>query len=269
MKYLIVLIGLIIAVAMLAGAPAFTIAMQGEDHISKTEEQETLRIAQLFLQRFEQTRDINPILDEMFVADFSDRLLTEPGELSYIFDIEPELAPKIKPAEFRRFYAAMLNEVYLGGLYILSKYPPESFESLNEKEVWPPDIWKLLVSNSYLAHIFNEEAEETTASERTISNLEQLRSITDTVEKVNALMRKYVDRSRAGQTRHYRENLMDLKQRFEGCWMKPGVWICDRNCFGFPKGTRLFYICVPPLIHLILARVDGEMKIVAAMIIGD
>ena len=45
MKYLIVLIGVIIAVAMLAGAPAFTIAMQGGDYISKTEEQETLRIA--------------------------------------------------------------------------------------------------------------------------------------------------------------------------------------------------------------------------------
>ena len=222
------------------------------------------------MQRFEQTRDINPILDELFITDFSDRFLKEPGELNYIFDIEPELAPKIKPAEFRQFYAAMLNEVYLSGLYIFSNHSLESFESLNEKEVWPPDVWKLLVSNPYLAPIFNEEAEGNIDSDWKISNLEQLRGITDTVEKVNALLRKHVVRSRAGQTRQYQDNLMYLEQNFEGCWMKPGVWICDvGNCFGFPKGTRLFYICVPPSIHLTLTRVDGEMKIVAAMIIGD
>jgi hypothetical protein len=93
MKYLIALTGYIIAFAIVAAAPAFTLVMQGGDHISKTEEREARCIARLFLQRLEQTRNITPILDELFIAGFSERFFKELDELNYFFDIKTELAP--------------------------------------------------------------------------------------------------------------------------------------------------------------------------------
>jgi BON domain len=89
-----------------------------------------------------------------------------------------------------------------------------------------------------------------------------------TLEKVNALMRKHVVRSKAGRTPQYLENLMYLEHYHDFTWLTPWLAICaEEPCLGLPRETRLIGILVPPLFHLILARVDGEMKIVAAIMI--
>ena len=95
-----------------------------------------------------------------------------------------------------------------------------------------------------------------------IDSVERLRSYTDLMEKISALMRKHVVAARAEHSKEYRAMLESWDWTFD--LYHPKVRICAAECFGLPKGTKLFEVNVP-IFHLQIAEIKGEMRIVSAM----
>jgi hypothetical protein len=88
-----------------------------------------------------------------------------------------------------------------------------------------------------------------------------LRGYTDLLEGIGAIIRKHVIMVRAEDSKEYREMLEDWDERFD--LYHPKARTCGNECFGLPKGTKVFEINVP-VFHLELAEIKGELKVVSA-----
>ncbi len=56
--------------------------------------------------------------------------------------------------------------------------------------------------------------------------------------------------------------LEDWDRKFD--LYQPKVRVCDTQCFGLPKGTKLFQVNVP-VFRLQLAEMGGQLRIISAV----
>ncbi len=75
---------------------------------------EAQQVAQQFVRRMQQTRDVAPLVDELFVPDFISHFTSDDN-------VSPSLYSRLSLAERRRWFIAKLNLSYLITLDVLSK----------------------------------------------------------------------------------------------------------------------------------------------------
>jgi hypothetical protein len=225
------------------------------DQLSANEVREAREIANRFAQRIQQTKDISPILDELFAGDFLSRHREEIAE-SIFTDPAHAHTMKIDPNDLRRYYVGLTNLAYLSELYFFSRHASTSDKRFTDslEEMFPPDVLRVIESDPQVMASVNNSLSE-------IKTTDQLRSLLETIEKAGALLRQHLISDKAEQTDSYQETLADWSKSRD--LMKPALNICLEKCFGLPVGARSIIINVP-FFQLTLAKISGRMTILEA-----
>jgi surface-adhesin protein E len=208
-------------------------------------------------QTLEQSGDFRPLIDKFFTVDFIERFVKD-DETNWFFNLNRATAAKASRAELKRFYVASLNAGYLTSLYLICQSPahddPAQDESVSEEKMLPADVYQLVNNHAY-THTYRSKAGGNDFLAEDIDSIGRMRSYTDLLEKIAALMKEHVSRIHVQNSQQYKDLLetSDLQYR-----------ICSEQCLGLPEGTKLFELSMPPL-RLQFAKIRGELRIVSAV----
>jgi hypothetical protein len=219
------------------------------------ESQRVAKYAFSLSQRLEQTKDLKPIVEQFFVDDYLNRYLSD-RKSNWFWNLNRETAARASRSELQRFYIAVLNTGYLNCQYYVSQYAHAPRGSFSEEKLIPADIIELIERHPYTARYKGKEASYDYLAEN-INSIERLRSYTDLLEKVSALMRAHVVATKAEHSQDYQAILEDWDLYL------PKVRTCNTECLGLPKGTRLFEVNVP-VFRLQVAEIKGKLRVVSA-----
>lgn len=112
----------------------------------------------------------------------------------------------------------------------------------------------------------NGENTKINEDDATLDTTEKFRRILRLLEKAEPMMRQLANKMNAGHTKQWQETMTDFGKRF--WYYDPQVNICDDECFGMSKGSRIFVVNIPVL-QLALIRVKGKLKIVRSLYYTD
>jgi hypothetical protein len=231
--------------------------------VASREEIEAKKVAKFalsFSQSLEQTKDFSPIIEKFFAANYLNGYLHD-SDTNWFLNLDRDTAAKVNSAELKRFYVALMNANYLSCVYLISQSPADSDSSVPDERLLPLDIVQLIMDHPYTA-AYKRKAGNFDYLGENIDRVERLRSYTDLLEKIAALMRKHVTSVRAERSKEYRSTLEEWDRTF--ALYQPQVRICADDCLGLPQGTRLFEVNVP-VFRLQLAEIGGQLKIISAI----
>jgi hypothetical protein len=218
------------------------------------------KFALSFSKDLSQAKDFKPILEKFFVANYLSGYLHD-NDTNWFLNLNRDTAAKVSRAELQRFYVALLNTGYLSCMYFISQIPSDSDEFIPDEKLIPVDIALLIKDHHYTA-TYKRNAGDYDYLGENIDSVERLRSYTDLLERIGALMRKHVIAVRAERSKEYQAMLEDWDWTFD--LYRPTVRVCAENCLGLPRGTRLFEVNVP-VFRLQLAEIRGQLKVVSAI----
>jgi len=251
---------------------------ESERKITPDEEREARELAALFIKRWDETEDINPLIKEFFVHDFAERLHYEPRFL-FFGDFKGEQLRPENSADLQRHYAAMIDFLRLmfrlGDIYASLLSSEEGQEEMNLRRILPAGILEVFRSNRALNALMSEELGEevegqTEGSEqsedsgndaRAIKNIEELRSLTMTLEQANTLLRAHLKTlpntlSVNASNGNRPDDTQSSASAETDDPLMPRIYTLDEDLYGYPKGTRLICLSLAPF-HIDLVR-DGE-----------
>lgn len=271
-----------------------------------TEEESAAReFGRRFAERFRETNDIAPIVEEMYVEDFADRLRHDDEYLPMCF-LRREVAAQATPAELRKFYVAQFNFVTLTLAYWMTRPEGPGGDAQEEptlEQMFPPEVFGLLSSSPHFAaYITGEKPAAETPDEkaadaggpaaasaaapgeakpgeakkderdadRIVTSLAVLREMTATTELAVEALRPHVPPYVVlREALRAKGDDTDYEEVHT-----PHLETREEPFYGFAPGTRFVCVTVEPLHNLqfqILAvTVGGRLKIVTAMpVLGD
>jgi len=252
--------------------------------ITVEEKQEVLEVAERFVRRMQETNDLAPLIGEMFVSDYAERLCQEATDKSLLF-MKKNVVRQASWEELARYQIALNTSGYVVGL-LIAEYE-ESHAKTDEGEdredfanTLPPDILALFKNDSLLTSLFEKEQKAQAGKNKLggqliqtdqdgnlyepIQSIEQLRNLTSTLEQAGILARKHLDALAVKPSHLKRHKGANEEENWEAerDWIRPRAWVLTREFFGYPEGTRIF--CANVLIyHMDLVRVDGKLKVLA------
>lgn len=239
-----------------------------EPQVTQAEAREARDVATQFTVRFVQTRDLAPIVKDLFWSDFIERykesnqsvLEGKPANLLLVsgLDYNSRLLREGNSEDWQRFYVAANNFLLLGFLSGLKHYSGEKSD-IKATDLYPASVIKLLDQNPNLANMIVRKG-----SGKAVGSVEEMRSATATLEQaVTAIRNADRESLRAG----IEGKLAKVIKEDE--FFAPRVDVMDQHFFGFPKDTRIISIKTPLGLVLYLAR-DGErLKIFSTEIITE
>jgi hypothetical protein len=297
---------LIIAITMAASGRS-TICLDNPlaetDEIRADEDWEAREIARQFIQRFEETGDIESLVKDLYVKDFSERLRQDTDPYFFI-TIEPEVAAQATDEDLRRHYATSLQFTYLSAfLYAaagsarMAQSNTESGDDVSEptiEEVLTQPVAAVLRSDPVLAAWMAEEfdnkgspnesgqsadsqvATEDDSTEKRVEedaqkfkDVEQLRHYLSAIEQAIKLMREHLKSLPVPRTWQALQDWMrDPEQERENDPVSPYVNVLTSEHFGAPKGTRLISLNILAF-RMDLIQVDNQLKILHVYLVFD
>jgi hypothetical protein len=261
--------GLTIASLIISSVPSGqSVTKHVQLQTTEAEEQEARDVVRQFTIGFSETRDLAPVVRNLYFGDFvehykkfrTEDLSTHPVDLYFApgLDYNSRLLTEADSEDWRRFYVATNNFLLIGFMSALKNYSDDA-PHIQIKEIYPSSVVKLLNKNPNLANMIVRKERL-----RALGSVEEMRAATATLEQAVAIMRE----KRKGQPVIVdKDELVRLIKEDE--LFKPRLEVTDQNDFGFPKGTRLLFINTPLGLKLMLAREHGHLKIFWTEIMAD
>ena len=291
-----VFISLLLVATLAAGArPSFArlnppAAADDEQKLSPEEEREARGVLARFKEHLQETNDFGPIVDELFVRDFRERLWQVPHNwLPWAF-LEEILVVNSDRAALRRHYLAWMN--FSGLSYKLSeaaqalkKQAGGDGDDVKAKDIFSPEIIGVLAGDPTLANFadeFTEKEQEESAQEGVgvesaadkgssddaglIRTPRQLEEVSSTLEKANELMRKRLAGMKAALTSPPPASAGEKEGEKDSPRLSTET--LDEDEYGFPAGTPVIHGEVAPFC-VFLVRIDGRLQIMAVGLAYD
>lgn len=267
----------LIAASLLAShaAPAAAVIRADERALTGAENREAREVVIQFTGRFAETRDLTPIVNELYVNDFIERYkkfkekdFTPPvkSNSAHVYfapglDYDSRLLAEAGQEDWRRFYIAA-NNFLLVGLVSALKQTPDNAADIEVNDVYPRGVVKLLDGNPNLANMIVRKRPP-----GAVGSLEEMRGVITTLEQAAALMRQRQPGKpvRAGDKDW--DGAVEMIRADE--FFKPQVVVMDEAFFGFPKGTRILHVKTPLGLRLMMARDGDRLRIFWTEIIAD
>ena len=259
-----------------AAAGARFAEREAPQRLAPEEEREAREFAAAFLRRLEEERDLAPLVRELFVGDFAERLHASVSTTGSLYFLDRLAAAEASREEVLRYHVAVNNLLLLTSLYAAAQETKPGGAAgeadLKSSNVLPPDVRELLRDEPLLARFMPARfAPEGGAASRAgdaaefITTVGRLRALTSTIERANVLLRSRLTRE---QTRRafveWRRAAGD-----EGATpLRPQASVVGKDWYGYPAGTRL--VCVTLLLfHVELVRVGGAYKVLSVYLNDD
>lgn len=238
-----------------------------EPQVTKAEEQEARELAIQFTIRFGETRDLTPIVRDLYLSDFVERYKKykakelNAGHVDLYFapglDYNSRLLTDGDSKDWGRFYVAANNFLLFGFISALKTYSDETAD-VKATDMYPSGVIKLLNKNPNLSNMIVRKGRS-----KAIGSVEEMRAATATLEQAETIMR---ERGKPLVIADKEELVRIIK---EDEFFKPRLEVTDEGFFGFPKGTRILVTRTPLGLQLMLTRDDSQLKIFWTEIIAD
>jgi hypothetical protein len=235
-----------------------------DEQLSVSESLEIRQFVRTFGSKLRNTRDLTPFLTEPPASTLLDTLLLDRNDsLPLVSDV---LISRSNLKELREFWIATVNLAYLSELYVYTRTSVKGIRTyeLPHEQQYPPAVVRLMKRNPILSKWWQQY--DSDSPEQTARTIEQLRDLTATFQKAGTLMRARFKAHPPELTVQYRKNIAYLSKylrvvNVDGCNSVD-------DCAGLPLHTKTITVNIPVL-TLMLARIDGQLKILVISIIGD
>lgn len=246
----------VVAAAMIfLTATPNTLAWQEEEQpISDREVREAQQAAQRFVRRIQQTRDVAPLIRELFAPDFVSHFVSSDCEC-----MSQELYSRLSKSERIRWFVALNNLSYLVTLDVLhgpSRNPEDkNYRASSFKGILPDKIAEEL--QKLMVH----------ENDYQVKDYRAFRSLLTRMEKVLAEARAHLVRQGIEQTPEFQRELAD-KVTGTGIDYRVRAYVGGQNIkdsgplIGFPSRQKFYRVEIPLMMGVILTKVRGRMKIV-------
>jgi hypothetical protein len=164
---------------------------QDKNQITPEEAREAQELADRFIKRFRETRDLTPMIDEMFTSNFK-KAVAEDISWSGIVGQGRSLPEQLKGEQRLRCYIVNFNLQYMIRLYIASKVPLDQ-ESLSKAgDIFPPEVSRFVKENA--------------PDDGVIKTADQARKMMSFLEQAVTLMRDEVRKNPPEETEQFKKN---------------------------------------------------------------
>ncbi len=247
----------------------FAAAKTDEPQVTQVEEQEARTVAIQFTLQFLKTKDLAPIVKELYWNDFIERykkfktedINANSTDLYLVSGLvyNSRLLTEGKSEDWQRFYVAANNFLLLGFLAGLKTYSNEN-ANIKPSDLYPASVIELLNKNPNLANMIVRKGRP-----KAVSSVAEMRNTTITLEQAVVITRD----KQGGMSPLKVDEKELVKVIKEDDFFKPQLEVADERVFGFPKGTRILYLKTPIGLQLMLARDGNKLKIFWTKIIAD
>jgi hypothetical protein len=224
---------------------------------AELKEKEASATAYKFALMLENTQDASKVIPRFFPKGYLSGYLLDHTRNWFVL-LDPAVATAAKREELQRFYAALLNNCYLGTRFLYAQRTSGDEEVISEQRANTPELVQFVRNHEYSKYKQGTQSYDYLAER--INSVERLHEYTDLLEGINQILRKEIAKLPPGKDLLLREFPSDE----EIIWRELSVKDCSKSCLGLPAGTKLYEVDVPAF-HLQLAEIEGEMKIVSAM----
>ena len=255
--------------------PAAAVVRADEREVTEAENQETREIVIRFTARFAETRDLTPIVSELYVNDFVERYKKFKGEhftppvksnsgglyFAPGLDYDSRLLAEAGGEDWRRLYIAANNFLLVGMVSALKKTPDDATD-IKATDIYPARVVKLLDGNPNLANMIVRKRRP-----KAIGSVEEMRKVVTDLEAAVAIMQR---RQPGKPVRAGDKDWAGAVKLIRGDeFFRPQVEVTDAEFFGFPEGTRILDVKTPLGLRLMLARDGARLKVFWTEIIAD
>jgi hypothetical protein len=235
-----------------------------DDQLSPGESREVEEFVRAFNKRLRLTRDLTPFQTEPPASEMLDKVLLDKDDSLPL--VSSDLISRSNLRELRQFWIATLNLAYLSELYVYTRMSVKGIRTyeLPHAQQYPPNVARLMKRNPILSKWWKEY--DSDSSDQIAKTIEQLRRLTSTYQKAASLMRARFKAHPPEQTVQYRKNIGYLSEYLKAV----DVDTCksEEDCPGLQLHTKTITVNVPVL-TLMLARIDGQLKILVIGKIDD
>jgi hypothetical protein len=279
----------------LSGATRALASTQDEDRKQTADEtREAEELAIRFMKRLQETDDLKPLIDEFFVADFTDhfKLYVKGVKDNGLFFqyVRRRVLMRASRHDLRRAYAALFNFYNQTDLLYDAALDYVSATNIieNSSDLWDAEHEKLRrrVTDDALTPSFfyslnvdllikatwdgtggdggsNEELERE-INAATITSVRRLRAFTANLNKCVALMRAGVQRLKAEQRARAKfPRVLPVRDRERFSVYKSFTNSLEKETAGLPARTRFYYARIYPF-EMLMIRRGGRLRILAA-----
>jgi hypothetical protein len=222
-----------------------------------SESEKVAKFALAFSQDLQRKKDFKPVMASFFARTYLDGYLQDQNN-NWFLNLDRATAEKASRPELRRFYVAALNANYLTSLYLISRSGMAG--SASDRNLIPSDALAFVEHHPYTAKYKRGQSNYDYIAEP-IDAVDRMRIYTSLLEGIAALMRKHVISIDAEHSKPYRAIVEDW------VWQRslylPKERTCADDCFGLPRGTKIYEVDVP-ILHLQIAEINNELKILSA-----
>ncbi len=206
------------------------------------EEQQVQKLAQKFVKRLQETRDVAPLVDEMFARNFK-KLLTQDGWWAGLIDLPFPLVKQLNEDERYRLYVTQFSLQYLIKLYGFA-------------------------SSTSVPSKVDEYVKSSSPPTGEITNHKDALRLLTILENALQLMREEMASHPPEDSEQFKKNLAAFNLHLrepDNAWGRPFVTILNRDLLHYPTGTRLVKLEIPFHNALMLVKENGQFKIAFAM----
>lgn len=249
-------------------ASTLAVAKTDKPQVMDIEVQEAQEIAIQFTLRFAQSKDIAPIVKDLYFSDFIERYIKSRAknpdfnsapQLYFVpgLNYNSRLLTDARSEEWQRFYTTANNFLIFGFISGIKNYSDNA--DIKVTDIYPPKVIKLLDKNPNLANMIVKKGRS-----KAISTVVEMRDATATLEQAVTIMRE-----KQGKSPLKIDSQELVKLIKDDNFFKPHLEVIDEEFFDLPKGTRVLFIKTPLGLQLMLARDRNKLKIFWTEIIAD
>jgi hypothetical protein len=220
---------------------------QGAEQITAEENKQAREVSERFIQRLQETRDLAPIMDEMFTDTFRRRIEQDPS-LAGIVGQGTSLMEYLIAKQRLRCFVVSFNFEYLLRLYLFSKVSFESPDVSQSEELLPVKIKRFL--------------KEKAPAEEEIKSAKQANKFLAFLEQVVTLIQEEVRQNPPEATEQFKKNLAAFEAHLNQFPQeRPSVRVYETSQFGYAAGTRLTRMVIPFHVGLLMVKVGNTIKL--------
>jgi hypothetical protein len=246
-----------------------------QEKLTPEETQAVQDIANLFVQRLEETGDFTVLVKELYTRDFiqgyitqqqkelattnslSKEILFAPG-----LDCKSDLLIQATADDWQRFYIAVHNLLGYGIMVGMNCSAPVVLKGEEPDDdilnnIIPPQVVKLFNQHPILKNFVLKKG-----ASKSIETVEEMRSVVTTLEQAVVLLQK----EPCKLTEESKKVIELLKATFS---KEMPAEVIENGVYGYPQGTRVFAVHTPLLYSLYIVRIGDKYQIVWAEPVSD
>jgi hypothetical protein len=246
----------------------------GEEKLTRAEEKEVHELAGEFTRRLISDKDLNSVVDDLFVPDFIERYQKAERDgvaqgsaavrLYLMGDVADQVVEESEPAALRKYFQAVT--AFFGTMMVA--YATRCEEQLDDdnddacvkSRVLTPGVQLALNQSHVLKGWINADEEGDS-----VATVEELRDSTAAIERGLAQLRE-------------EQRDLDFAVVEQTAWFKkwtgnevtePDTSTLKADAFGYSAGTRMIRIFTHTGLTLTMVRMDGRLRILWAQFVDD